>query len=174
MRFLIAITTALLALVASAQTVYDARIDDYRGLKYACDGSVTPVLRIQNVGSATMSTCVVETWKNGVVDNTFKIIPGHGALSAKADLKGWRDMLATIRARVKKEADAGKPLEAVQKANLTAEWDQKWGSAFIKPERNESIVDIIYNHRYLRRSVGRKHSVQPDRHNRTVQFHRDG
>ncbi|MEX0750328.1 MAG: gluconeogenesis factor YvcK family protein, partial [Dehalococcoidia bacterium] len=24
-------------------------------------------------------------------------------------------------------------------------------SAFIKPERNESIVDIIYNHRYLRR-----------------------
>ena len=24
-------------------------------------------------------------------------------------------------------------------------------SAFLKPERNESIVDIIYNHRYLRR-----------------------
>ncbi len=77
----------------------------------------------------------------GMVDNTFKIIPGHGALSSKADLKGWHDMLATIRARVKKEADAGKPLEAVQKAKLTAEWDQKWGKAFIKPDQ---VVEFAF------------------------------
>lgn len=83
MRYLTASTAALLALFASAQTIYDARIDDYRGLKYACDGSVTPVLRIQNVGSATMSTCVVETWKNGVVDNTFNWILGVPAATGE-------------------------------------------------------------------------------------------
>ena len=70
-----------------------------------------------------------------MVDGSFKIIPGHGALSGMAELKGWRDMLATIRTRVKKEVDAGKALDAVQKAKLTAEWDAKWGTAFIKPDQ---------------------------------------
>jgi cyclase len=77
----------------------------------------------------------------GMVDDTFKIIPGHGALSVKADLKGWREMLATIRARVKKQADAGKPLDAIQKQKLTAEWDDKWGKAFIKPEQ---VVEFAF------------------------------
>jgi cyclase len=71
----------------------------------------------------------------GMVDSSFKIIPGHGELSGKAELKGWRDMLATIRARVKKQADAGKTLEAIQKQKITAEWDEKWGKAFIKPDQ---------------------------------------
>jgi cyclase len=77
----------------------------------------------------------------GIADDTFKIIPGHGALSGKADLKSWRDMLATIRARVKKEADAGKSLEAIQKQHLTAEWDEKWGKDFIKPDQ---IVEAVF------------------------------
>jgi cyclase len=77
----------------------------------------------------------------GMVDDSFKIIPGHGALSSKAEFKGWRDMLASIRARVKKEADAGKSLEAIQKQKLTAEWDEKWGKLFIKPEQ---IVEFAF------------------------------
>jgi glyoxylase-like metal-dependent hydrolase (beta-lactamase superfamily II) len=77
----------------------------------------------------------------GLADDTFKIIPGHGELSTKADLKTWRDMLATIRARVKKEADAGKSLEAIQKKKLTAQWDDKLGSAFIKPDQ---IVEFAF------------------------------
>ncbi len=64
----------LLALGAAAQNDYDAAIVDYVGLKYACDGEVVPTLRIQNQGTATMATCVVETWKNGVVDNSFNWI----------------------------------------------------------------------------------------------------
>jgi cyclase len=76
-----------------------------------------------------------------MVDDSYKLIPGHGALSVKADLKGWRDMLATIRARVKKEADAGKALDVVQKAKLTTEWDEKWGKAFIKPDQ---VIEFAY------------------------------
>ncbi len=55
----------------SAQQDHDATIIAYRGLRFACGDSVTPVLRIKNVGSQSMGTCVVETWKNGLVVNSF-------------------------------------------------------------------------------------------------------
>jgi glyoxylase-like metal-dependent hydrolase (beta-lactamase superfamily II) len=77
----------------------------------------------------------------GMTDDSYKIIPGHGALSVKGDLKGWRDMLAAIRAKVKKQADSGKSLEAVQKQKLTTEWDAKWGVGFIK---SEQVVEFAY------------------------------
>lgn len=77
----------------------------------------------------------------GMADNTFKIIPGHGPLSDKTELKAWHDMLVEIRATVKKQADAGKTLEAIQKMNLTAKWDEKWGKAFIKPDK---VVEFAF------------------------------
>ena len=58
-------------LAASAQTNYDAKILEYTGLKYPCAGAATPVVRIKNIGTQTMSGCVVETWKNGLFDNSF-------------------------------------------------------------------------------------------------------
>jgi hypothetical protein len=71
MRPILLLPSLLLALAASAQSTYDAAIVDYVGLKYPCDGEVVPTLRIQNQGTATMGTCVVETWKNGAIDNSF-------------------------------------------------------------------------------------------------------
>jgi hypothetical protein len=55
----------------TAQFDYDARILDYKGLKFPCEGTVTPKLLIRNEGNLAMSGCVVETWKNGVIVNTF-------------------------------------------------------------------------------------------------------
>jgi glyoxylase-like metal-dependent hydrolase (beta-lactamase superfamily II) len=78
----------------------------------------------------------------GIADKAAKVIPGHGELSGVADLKAWHDMLVEIRAAVKKQADAGKPLEAIQKMNLTAKWDAKWGAKFIKPDQ---IVEFAFN-----------------------------
>jgi cyclase len=77
----------------------------------------------------------------GIADDSYKVIPGHGALSAKGDLKGWRDMLSTIRTRVKKQADSGKSLEAIQKLKVTADWDEKWGTGFIKADQ---VVEFAY------------------------------
>lgn len=68
------------ALVAAAQATYDARILEYTGLRFACEGSASPVLRIQNAGSATMGSCVVETWSNGLMVNTFNWILAVPAL----------------------------------------------------------------------------------------------
>ncbi|MBL7982063.1 MAG: T9SS type A sorting domain-containing protein [Flavobacteriales bacterium] len=63
--------TCLFAFDAAAQFTYDARILEYTGLRHACGSETTPVLKIQNVGTATMGTCVVETWKNGLMVNSF-------------------------------------------------------------------------------------------------------
>lgn len=56
---------------ALAQATYDARIMDYTGLRYACGDVAEPVLKIANNGTATMLTCVVETWKNGLQVGSF-------------------------------------------------------------------------------------------------------
>ncbi|MCB0764186.1 MAG: hypothetical protein KDB84_05745, partial [Flavobacteriales bacterium] len=55
----------------SAQATYDARFEEYVGLKYPCGGEVVPVVKIRNQGSAAMSGCVVDTWKNGLMVNSF-------------------------------------------------------------------------------------------------------
>ena len=51
--------------------LYDSRIDSYVGLRYPCDGTVQPVLRVQNVGGETMTSCDIDVLKNGVANNTF-------------------------------------------------------------------------------------------------------
>ena len=76
-----------------------------------------------------------------MADDNTKIIPGHGVVTDKAGLKAWRDMLATIRDRVKKLVDAGKTVDEVKAAKPTAEWDDKWGKEFIKPDQ---LVEFVY------------------------------
>jgi len=77
----------------------------------------------------------------GMTDASFKIIPGHGPVSNRAELKSWHDMLAEIRASVKKQVDAGKALAEIQKEKPTAKWDEKWGQKFIK---GDQIVEFAF------------------------------
>ncbi|HEV7500975.1 MAG TPA: MBL fold metallo-hydrolase [Vicinamibacteria bacterium] len=65
-------------------------------------------------------------------DDNTRIIPGHGPLGTKADLKAYRDMLATVRDRVAAQLKAGKTLEQVTASAPTAEFDAKWGQGFMK------------------------------------------
>jgi len=62
-------------------------------------------------------------------NDTTKIVPGHGPLATKANLQEFRDMLATVRDRVKKLYDAGKTEEEVLAAKPLADLDTKWGAA---------------------------------------------
>jgi cyclase len=62
-----------------------------------------------------------------------RIIPGHGPLSNKAELKAYRDMVATVHARVKEQVAAGKAAEEIFAAGVTKDFDEKWGKGFIKP-----------------------------------------
>ena len=64
--------------------------------------------------------------------DTTRIIPGHGPLSNKAELKAHRDMLAAISARVRDMVRQGRKLEEITAANITAEFDERFGKGFIK------------------------------------------
>jgi glyoxylase-like metal-dependent hydrolase (beta-lactamase superfamily II) len=69
-----------------------------------------------------------------------RLIPGHGPLGTKADLKAYRDVLATARDRIAKLKAAGKTRDEVVAAKPTAEFDAKWGGGFMKPEVWTGIV----------------------------------
>ena len=76
-----------------------------------------------------------------VIDDDTKIIPGHGPLSTKADLKMYRDVLMIARDRVKKAIKAGQTIEEIKAAKLNSDYDEAWGSGFINAE---TFVDIIF------------------------------
>jgi glyoxylase-like metal-dependent hydrolase (beta-lactamase superfamily II) len=70
-----------------------------------------------------------------------KIIPGHGPLATKVELKAFRDMLATARDRVAALVKAGKTLEQTTAAKPLADLDAKWGQGFLKAD---AFVSILY------------------------------
>lgn len=76
-----------------------------------------------------------------MADEKTRIIPGHGPLGNKADLKAYRDMLATVRDRVAAQVKAGKTLKQVTASAPTAEFDAKWGQGFMKADL---FVAILY------------------------------
>jgi cyclase len=66
-----------------------------------------------------------------LLDDASKVIPGHGPLSNKAELKAYRDMLAAISPRFKKAIKQGKSIDQIKALKLTADFDAAWlqGSA---------------------------------------------
>ena len=76
-----------------------------------------------------------------VANDTTKIIPGHGAVVGRAQVKAWRDTLDQIRQRVKKLISQGKTLEQAVAAKPTADLDAKAGANFISPDK---IVEAAY------------------------------
>ena len=75
-----------------------------------------------------------------VRDDT-KIIPGHGPLGNKADLKAFRDMLAAVSGNIRGQIKAGKTLEQVVASKPTAKFDEVWGKGFLAPEK---FVEMLY------------------------------
>jgi glyoxylase-like metal-dependent hydrolase (beta-lactamase superfamily II) len=74
-------------------------------------------------------------------DDATKIIPGHGPLASRTELKAWRDMLATIGERVGKLAAAHKSLDEIKATKPTAEFDAKWGQVMVK---GDQVVELVY------------------------------
>jgi cyclase len=68
------------------------------------------------------------------INDETKVIPGHGPVGTKADLKKFRDMLATIRDRIRKAIQQGKTQDQVVASKPSAEFDAAWGNGFLKPD----------------------------------------
>jgi cyclase len=63
-----------------------------------------------------------------VAGNETRIIPGHGAVSGRAEVQAWRNMLDQLRQRVRKLIAEGKTLEQAVAAKPSADLDAKVGS----------------------------------------------
>jgi glyoxylase-like metal-dependent hydrolase (beta-lactamase superfamily II) len=71
-----------------------------------------------------------------------KIIPGHGLLSNVKELREYRDMLATVRDRVRPMVKEGKSRDEVIAAKPTEDLDEKWGGGGFAPDM---WVGIVYD-----------------------------
>ena len=67
-----------------------------------------------------------------LANDQSKIIPGHGKVGTRADVKYVRDMLVDIRDQVTAAMKKGKKVEDIPALNLTAKYDDRWGQGFIK------------------------------------------
>ncbi|HKW37950.1 MAG TPA: MBL fold metallo-hydrolase [Burkholderiales bacterium] len=70
-----------------------------------------------------------------------KIIPGHGPLAGKAELKKYRDMLAAVSGRISGQIKQGKTLEQVIASRPSAQFDAVWGKGFLPPDK---FVEMLY------------------------------
>jgi len=77
-----------------------------------------------------------------MVDNNTKIVPGHGPLGNKTDLKNFRDMLVTVQARVRKLKTAGKSAQQAVAAKPLADLDAVWGKGFLN---SDIFVQLVYS-----------------------------
>jgi hypothetical protein len=77
-----------------------------------------------------------------MADNSTKIVPGHGALGDKAALTTYRDVLVTVRDRVRKLKMSGKTVKEVLAEKPSAEFDARWGGGFMMPG---DFLTIVYN-----------------------------
>ena len=64
-----------------------------------------------------------------------KIIPGHGPLATKADLKNYRDMLADISDRVAGQLKQGKKADEIVASKPSTKYDEPWGKGFLAPDK---------------------------------------
>jgi cyclase len=76
-----------------------------------------------------------------MVDNDTKIVPGHGPLGNKSDLKMFRDMLVTAHTRVQKLKSSGKSLEEAVAAKPFADLDPVWGKGVLS---SDAFVHVVY------------------------------
>ncbi|GBF30405.1 metallo-beta-lactamase type 2 [bacterium MnTg04] len=70
-----------------------------------------------------------------------RIIPGHGPLASRQDLKDYRDILLTVRNSVAELIAQESTLEQVLAAQLTESLNETWNWNFINGDR---LVELIY------------------------------
>ncbi len=89
----------------------------------------------------------VDGWLAGVsrtltiIDDETIIIPGHGDLANKKDYREARDAVMTLRDAVKKRIKEGLDLDQIKALNLSKEYDNNFGSGFIK---SDAMVTTIF------------------------------
>ena len=71
-----------------------------------------------------------------------KVIPGHGRLTDAKGLREYRNMLATVRDRVRELVSQKKSREEVIAATATQPFDATWGKSWLDPD---TWVGLVYD-----------------------------
>jgi glyoxylase-like metal-dependent hydrolase (beta-lactamase superfamily II) len=67
-----------------------------------------------------------------MMDDNTKVIPGHGELCTKADVKKFRDRLTEFRDEVAAALKKEKKSEDIASLPIASKYDAEWGSGFLK------------------------------------------
>src|ERR1041385_4111178 len=76
-----------------------------------------------------------------LADSDTQIVPGHGPLGTKAELKKYRDMLSKARDRVRKLKTSGKSVEEGSAAKPFTDLDDDWGKGTFN---GDTFVKVVY------------------------------
>ena len=98
-----------------------------------------PFIDPDNGGSVTGVIDAVEELLEMIDDDTI-IIPGHGAVSNKAELMAYRDMLTAVVENISALIAQDKTTEEIIAAKPTAKFDEAWGNGFINPDKWVKLV----------------------------------
>jgi glyoxylase-like metal-dependent hydrolase (beta-lactamase superfamily II) len=69
------------------------------------------------------------------IDDSTRVIRGHGPLGNKAELQAYHDMLVVVRDRIAKLVKAGKTQEQVVEARPTREFEEKYAGTSFNAEQ---------------------------------------
>jgi len=100
---------------------------NYPFIDYSTGGSIDGMIAATEANLADLS------------DKTI-VIPGHGPVADKSQLKFYRDLLVTVRERVATLKRQGRSLDEIVAAKPTAEWDAEWGGGFMSPRLFTGLV----------------------------------
>lgn len=90
-----------------------------------------PYIDMNNGGNINGLISAVEKAMK-LMDEQSIIIPGHGELCNKDEVKKYRDRLAAIRDQVAAALKQGKKPEDLAGLGITKAYDEEWGKGFIK------------------------------------------
>jgi glyoxylase-like metal-dependent hydrolase (beta-lactamase superfamily II) len=99
----------------------------YPFIDYSTGGSIDGQIRAAEANLATVTVSMI-------------VIPGHGPVGGRAELKEFRDMLVTIRENVAALKKQGRSLADTIAAKPTAAFDAKWGNFLITPAAFTGLV----------------------------------
>ncbi len=104
------------------------------------NGGMFPFIDIASGGSVQGMIAGDEKVLSEVPDDV-KIIPGHGPLGSKEDLRKFVQVLKETSAAVEQGIKQGKTLDQLKQEKVLAKWDS-WGQSFIK---TNDFIEILYD-----------------------------
>ena len=99
-----------------------------------------PLIDVWSNGSATGYLAAIDQGL-ALMDDETRVIPGHGPLSDKKGLQGFRDMIRTAHDLVKTHVTAGTSREEIVAATPLASLDETWGQGYFDAD---SFVTMLF------------------------------